>query len=617
MSRKLALLIGNSEYEDTNLARLRTPDADVNALAEVLRDVEIGGFDEVTPLINQPNDLIRRAIGRFFAGKTREDLLLLYFAGHGVKDDQGNLYLAIKDTERDLLRATAIPAVFITQEMDNSLSRRQVLILDCCHSGAFARGARGAPGASVGTAAAFEGNGFGKVVLTAADTTQYAWEGDEVSGQAENSVFTRYLIQGLRTGAADKNADGRITIDELYEYVHERVVNETPKQTPGKWTYKQQGEIVIAQNPHPVVEPVELPRELQQAIENPLAAVREGAVRELDRLLRGSDKGLALAAQESLKGLTEDDSKRVSNAATEILAAYAEAQGIKDEQADTEQKVDVISVAPEQGEELKQTELKIVEQDEEQVVEKKEGRNPKDGAEMIYIPEGEFIMGTSDEQIDILLRQFPDRKRSLVDDEKPQHRVYLDGYWIYKYEVTVAQYRKFCQETKRQMPEEPSWGWQAEHPIVNVTWNDAVAYCQWAGVELPTEAQWEKAARGTGGRIWPWGNKWDANKCNNSQTGPQKTTPVGNYPQGASPYGVMDMVGNVSEWCADWYDENYYQNSPARNPQGPSSGKWRVLRGGSWLLNPDHLRVAYRYWFLPAYRSSVIGFRCTSPRFPC
>ena len=413
MSRKLALLIGNSEYKDTtNFPPLRKPIADVNALAEVLRNAEIGGFDEVTPLINQPNDLIRRAIGRFFAGKTREDLLLLYFAGHGEVDDQGHLYLAVKDTERTLLRMTALSAADITREMDNSRSWRKVLILDCCHSGAFDR-ARGAPGGSVGTAAAFEGNGYGRVVLTATDSFQRAWEGDAVSGHPENSVFTHHLIQGLRTGEADKNADGRITIDELYEYVHERVVNETPKQTPGKWTYKQQGEMVIARNPRPVVKPAELPAELQQSIEDLRPWVREGAVRELDRLLCGSDKGLALAAQEALKRLTEDDSKRVSNAATEILAAYAETQGIKDEQADVEPKADVISVAPEQCEELKQPELEIVEQDKGRVeVEKKEERNPIDGAEMIYIPEGEFIMGTSGEQIDALLQQFPDWKRS-------------------------------------------------------------------------------------------------------------------------------------------------------------------------------------------------------------
>ena len=140
MSQKLALIIGNSQYEDENLAHLMTPDADVTALAEVLRNPEIGGFDEVTTLVNQPTTAIRRGVSRFFTGRGRDDLLLLYFSGHGIRDDRGQLFLAVRDTEHNLLRGTAIPAAFITEEMDHSRSRRQVLILDCCHSGAFARG---------------------------------------------------------------------------------------------------------------------------------------------------------------------------------------------------------------------------------------------------------------------------------------------------------------------------------------------------------------------------------------------------------------------------------------------------------------------------------------------
>ena len=326
MSRKLALIIGNSEYQDPTLARLVTPNEDVNDLAEVLRAPEIGEFDEVTTLVNEPSANIRLEVESFFAEKKPDDLLVLYFSGHGVRDDQGQLYLAVKDTRHNRLRATAIPAAFITDGMDHSRSRRQVLILDCCHSGAFAQGTKGAPGASVGTASAFEGTGYGRVVLTATDSTQYAWEGDEVIGEAENSVFTHYLIEGLRTGAADMDADGRITLDELYDYVYEQVVNKTPKQTPGKSSYKQQGEFVIARNPRPVVKPVELPAELRQAIESPFAGMREGVVRELERLLYGSHPGLTLAAFDALKRLAEDDSRRVSVAAAQVMAAYTEAQ---------------------------------------------------------------------------------------------------------------------------------------------------------------------------------------------------------------------------------------------------------------------------------------------------
>lgn len=326
MSKRFALIIGNSEYKDPRLAQLITPSADVKRLTRLLRTPDIGGFDDVGPLINMTSARVRRAIARLFAGKKPDDLLLLFFSGHGVRDDRGDLYLAVKDTERHLLSATAIPATFITGEMDRSHSRRQVLILDCCHSGAFARGTKGVLGGCAGTAAAFEGTGYGRVVLTASDSTQYAWEGDQIIGEAENSVFTHYLIQGIQTGEADSDADGLIGLDELYDYVYEHVVNKTPKQTPGKWAYKQHGEIVIAKNPRPIVKPAELPPELRQAIESPLPSVREAAVRDLDRLLRGSHKGLSAAAEEALAILAMDDSRRVSIAATDYLAAYAEAR---------------------------------------------------------------------------------------------------------------------------------------------------------------------------------------------------------------------------------------------------------------------------------------------------
>lgn len=249
MGQRLALIIGNSTYLDGTFSRLKTPDADVGALGEVLLDPELGGFEDVDVLVNMSSHTIRRAIASFFSKKTREDLLVLYFSGHGVLDDQGLLYLAVRDTDSKLLRGTAISSSFITDEMNNSHSQRQLLILDCCHSGAFARGTKGQPGASVGTASAFEGTGFGRVVLTASDATQYAWEGEQVVGDAENSLFTHYMLQGITRGEADLNGDGQITIDELYDYVYERVVRQTPKQTPGKWSYKERGEIIVSRVP--------------------------------------------------------------------------------------------------------------------------------------------------------------------------------------------------------------------------------------------------------------------------------------------------------------------------------------------------------------------------------
>jgi predicted GH43/DUF377 family glycosyl hydrolase/tetratricopeptide (TPR) repeat protein len=259
MGQRFALIIGNSIYNDVALARLLTPDADIGALADILLDPEYGDYDDVKVLANMSAQTVRRSISSFFSNRGREALLLLYFSGHGILDDQGQLYLAVKDTDSKLLRATAIPARFITEEMNNSRSQRQVLVLDCCHSGAFARGSKGQVGASVGTGTVFEGTGYGHVVLTASDATQYAWEGDQIIGSAENSLFTYYMIQGINSGKADADSDGQITVDELYDYIYEQVIRHTSKQTPGKWSYKEQGEIVIANSPRTVlpVQPVD------------------------------------------------------------------------------------------------------------------------------------------------------------------------------------------------------------------------------------------------------------------------------------------------------------------------------------------------------------------------
>jgi hypothetical protein len=261
--RRFALLVASNQYDDPDLAQLIAPPKDVEALAQVLRNRAIGRFGEVNTLVNEPYITVRDAIAGFFHRKKKDDLLLLYFSGHGLLDDRGRLYLAVKDTNHALLRARAIPATDITDEIDNSRSRRQVLILDCCHSGAFDRTKAGL-GASVGTANTFEGSGYGRVVLAASDVTQYAWEGDQAKGEPEQSVFTHYLVQGLRTGAADADGDGWITLDEWYDYAYAQVV-QTAKQTPGKWAYKEQGEIVVARNPNPIVKEAELPAELQTA----------------------------------------------------------------------------------------------------------------------------------------------------------------------------------------------------------------------------------------------------------------------------------------------------------------------------------------------------------------
>jgi len=256
--------------------------------------------------------------------------------------------------------------------------------------------------------------------------------------------------------------------------------------------------------------------------------------------------------------------------------------------------------------------------------------NPKDGAEMVLIPAGEFLMGTSEEELAAWLKAHPDREREYYAHDMPQHKVDLDAYYMYTTEVTVAQYRKFCQATKRQMPPEPAWKWQDTHPIVNVSWEDAKAYAAWAGVLLPTEAQWEKAARGGDRRVFPWGDAWPppkgagnfADQTMKASGGVPGLTYIDGYTDGyvytspvgafaANPYGIHDLAGNVWEWCADWYDGEYYQPAPQRNPTGPATGDARVLRGGAWdSTYPVVCRAAVRYWLTPGLRGLLFGFRC-------
>ena len=324
MTTKYALVIGNTQYSDPGLAKLTAPGMDAKAFARVLESKDICAFDDVKVLLNEPEPVVREAIDALFDQKKPDDLLLLYFSGHGVRDEFGSLYLAVRNTNRLRLRATAVKSDFIRESMDESRSRRQVLILDCCNSGAFAQGTKGATGVSIGTASAFEGTGYGRVVLTASDATQFAWEGDKVIGSTQNSLFTHFLVKGLE-GEADTDSDGRITIDELYDYAYEQIVNATPKQTPGKWSYKQQGEIILRQSRRPEeIKPVRLPEDLMEEVDDTRPYVREAAVQKLIKILQGRNIGLRRSAQQALEKIAADDNttRRVAVAATEALEAF-------------------------------------------------------------------------------------------------------------------------------------------------------------------------------------------------------------------------------------------------------------------------------------------------------
>ena len=705
MTSKFALVIANTDYQDASFAKLTAPGKDAEEFAHVLRDPELAAFEDVQVLLNEGESKIRRFIARFFAERKRDDLLLLYFSGHGVRNEQGQLFLAANDTEISILEATGIPAEFVTYAMNNSRSQRQLLILDCCNSGAFAHGSKSASavGKSMGIATAFEGSGFGRVVLTATDATQYAWEGDKVIGDTQKSVFTHFLIEGLK-GDADRDGDGRIDVDELYDYAYDQVVHRTPKQTPGKWSYKQQGDIVLRENIKiRDVKPVPLPSDLLDLISHPNSSVRRAGIQDLISLLDGKHLGLARAAQEKLREIAEnDDSLTLRRTASDTLIA----RGLQ-----IEQSVPVPIEIPkeEHKEETKiekparespsptRTERSASEvevgrgQEPALSVSKREGvlpryapekkkvvpnpkmrqfiavsaglllttlciwggvnylsnilfdrlvtttpspTNPftttptsepattntpsptetsapptlvfdigstmtseKDDMILVYVPAGEFTMGSDNGD----------------DDEKPVHKVNLDAFWIDQTEVTNALFAKCVQDSDCTQPSDLTYyidSNYADHPVVYVSWEAAKAYCAWADRRLPTEAEWEKAARGESAFTYPWGNDTPNNNLLNYNSAVGDTTEVGKYPDGASPYGALDMAGNVWEWVSSLYGPYPYDATDGREDLSVSGVRER--RGGAWpYYGPFSVRSANRDWTDPRDSYGKLGFRCS------
>ncbi len=231
----------------------------------------------------------------------------------------------------------------------------------------------------------------------------------------------------------------------------------------------------------------------------------------------------------------------------------------------------------------------------------------EDDMELVFVPAGEFWMGS------------PDSDPAAGREEKPLHAVYLRAYWIDRTEVTNAMYARcvaagVCRRPEKvQSNSRPSYYDNpafADYPVIYVSWNDANNYCKWANRRLPSEAEWEKAARGTDGRSYPWGEATPAARLANFNRQVGDASRVGSYPAGSSPYGALDMAGNVAEWVQDWYGENYYTLSVYTNPLGPAEGEFRVLRGGSWYNLAPAMRVAFRLWNYPDLRSDTVGFRC-------
>ena len=322
-AQRRALIVANDQYEHEGLGQLLAPSADAQALAAVLGDEQIGDFD-VRVMRNEPAHVIQAQIEELFSEARPDDLLLLHFSCHGLKNESGELFFASANTRPNRLGSTAVSADFVQRCMRTSRSRSVVLLLDCCYGGAFARGVtvRAAGDASVLSSFPREQvrSGRGRAVITASSAMEYAFEGDQLADDAgpRPSVFTTALVEGLATGDADRDQDGWVSLDELYDYVFDKVRERNPHQTPSR-DVEMQGDLYVARRSRPVSTPGTLAPELRHAVSSPLAGIRAGAVQELAVVLHAEHAGLALAARLALEDLARDDSRQVAAAAAAVL----------------------------------------------------------------------------------------------------------------------------------------------------------------------------------------------------------------------------------------------------------------------------------------------------------
>jgi formylglycine-generating enzyme required for sulfatase activity len=639
--QRWAVVVGIGKYRDPTIRPLRYAVADARAMHAFLVDPNGGGFPpaNVQLLLDQQATQVtlRSALGTTLARRAvRGDTVFIYYAGHGALEadlsgrelDGYAKYLIPHDASTADLFASAINMAEVEIFFSRIQAETVVLALDTCYSGAG--GGRGFANLPPGRDArgitlqpdflARLARGRGRAILTAADTNEVALELAELG----HGLFTYHLLEALR-GKADIQGKGYVTLQDAYRYVYDRVARHS-RQVGGSQSPKLMtqavGEIVLAGRvPAAVAAVPPAPAPTVRVLPRPGSLVIRSArqrveVRLGDRRLGEAGPGGDLLVENIPAGLHR-------------LRATAKHGGFKTLERD-------VRVAAGQRLELA-VDLEAL------------GPAPvvggEDGAEMVLVPAGEFWMGSTPEQVaqaidDCTKRGVAEaRCREWYELELPRHRVVLDAYYLDRYEVTNVLFERFVRATghrtaaereghgwvRRQ--EDAKWTWDKvvgatwrtpsgpgsvaapTHPVVQVSWEDANAYCRWAGKRLPTEAEWEKAARGTDGRVYPWGDAWDPSKANGDRR-VKATSPVGSYPAGASPYGAHDLAGNVWEWVADWSAPDYYPRSPHSNPKGPDSGTFRVLRGGSWLNYPFNLRSAYRHYDSPDVRIDLIGFRC-------
>jgi formylglycine-generating enzyme required for sulfatase activity/uncharacterized caspase-like protein len=614
-----AVVIGVDDYAHPRVPKLRYAVKDARAVEETLL---AQGFrrDHVIRLLDgdATKARIEEALGdrlRQQAGK--DDRVLVFFAGHGmtVKTRSGEEegYLIPVDGDPSRLFSTAISMSALRQISDLLPAKHVLYVVDACYSGY-----------AVYNRAIAEDLLDEMVKKPAIQILTAGRQGDLAQEKGGHGVFTDVLLRGLRGEAFAGR--GWLALDELGAWVRERVYAESNKrQVPqfgnlsgdGQFVFFKPGAQTAAAAPAPA-QPPRFKEEIVKELGSLIVTAKVPGVEVFlgDRRIGEVGPGRRLTSGELEAGVYRLRARKAGHKDWERevpLVANQRAEVV----------IDIEPLGP----------AKTVKGD--------------DGAEMVLVPAGEFRMGSTREEVDRTIAEC--RKHSSnpteaqckdwYERELPEHRVLLDAFYIDRHETTNALFEAFVRATGHQTTAERQgdgrawqqkdgkWQWltvsgaswrtpngpgtsaPSDHPVVQVSWHDAEGYCKWAGKRLPTEAEWEKAARGADARRYPWGEEWAAVRADGNMA-VKATRPVGSYPGGVSPYEVHDMAGNAAEWVADWFDASYYQRSAERNPKGADTGTTRVLRGGSWFGGPIFLRSAYRVNYSPVSRNDGVGFRC-------
>ena len=567
----VALVIGIDGYQ--TLGKLTTCRNDAREFARAL--VESGGYaesrvvlltDDATEPHNRPTlATMRRRITQVARLARPSDPLIIYFSGHGItRDGRGFLVPSDGDAEN------AISLSWIKDELASSRASSKILIIDACHAGSAAKGVSGiAPSMAAGTP------GLVMLLSSAADEVSYPLSAEK------RSVFSRYLVEGLE-GKADTDGDRRITLPDLHSFVEERLLDwclETGKTQRPLALPAPLPELALARIPDvPTLSVTAVDAETgEEVAADVYLDGRKVGTAPLSgrRLEKGESYRLEVKADKS-KPYTE--TVRVSRGGVHSITARLE---------------EILMRVPEGFRAAPGTKPEPY----TGTGWASEVIHEKTGIEMVFIPAGEFMMGS------------PSSEEGRDDDEGPRHRVRTTKpFYLGKYEVSNAQYRRF-------RPDHDSKDYNGltlngdDQPAVYVTWADATAFCGWGGdgLRLPSEAEWEYACRAGTTQAYQWGGnpdagsgwmngadqaakrKWSSWTVFSWDDGYAVTSPVGSFK--ANAWGLYDTHGNVWEWCADRYDDDYYRDSPESDPRGPSSGSRRVLRGGS----PGSTNLAYGF----------------------